>query len=192
VSTTLPLPKQRKGSANTSVLLPSRGLAGRAGSFLRDSAPLTWGTPYDILSPDSRTSVGPSCVGWDTARVGPGPRGCKERKVRLHSGEPSAPYCPGIPRAGGEWPKPLPPLRMENAIARSCLLVIFWLPRCGSSLARLASLGSTNTQTNSVVYRRVLRLHHTLPAKPSDKRRPAKQSHEPVSFAPGWRKEHSS
>jgi hypothetical protein len=129
VSSSFPLPKQRNGTANTSVLLPSRGLAGRAGSFLRDSAPLTWGTPYDILSPDSRTSVGPGYVWWDTARVGPGPRGCKERKARLHSGEPSAPYCPGIPRAGGEWPKPLPPLRMENAIARSSLLVILWPTR---------------------------------------------------------------
>jgi hypothetical protein len=158
VSRTLPLPKQRKGSANTSVLLPSRGLAGRAGSFLRDSAPLTWGTPYDILSPDSRTSVGPSCVGWDTARVGPGPRGCKERKERLHSGEPSAPYCPGIPRAGGGVAEATPP---PYGWKMRLLDQVYWsssglcVPHCLSQdlSAVQASEDKTRSRTSRNLYR---------------------------------------
>ena len=62
------------------------------------------------VSGGSPRGSGPSPPRWQGAEGSP-------------SGEPSVPHRSlSVLRAGGEWPKPLPPLRMENASALSCLV----------------------------------------------------------------------
>ena len=69
VCSTLPLPKQRGGSAHTSALLPSRDLCGESEVQVRDLALLTRGTPYDINQQLRHLRRAHCCVCWEPAGV---------------------------------------------------------------------------------------------------------------------------